>query len=136
MSFLLACLGMEIALSLVFVGALLAASAYLLSGAFRSVAKDYAHYHWRLLMGSLLVLLIAFWSLPLVVIKDTFSSALAIVRDVHADSLRPAEYRPSSSYFEYFHSSLVRFALFTFIASAIFAWVGHCLTLIFLRRRR
>jgi hypothetical protein len=126
---------MEIILSLVFVGALLGLCAYVLSAAFRITAKDYAHYDWRVLVGSLVVLIIAFWSLPLVVIKDTFSPAFAIVRDLHLDSLRPAPYRPNAGYFDYFYQLLARFALFTFIASAIFAWVAHCLILMFRRRR-
>jgi hypothetical protein len=126
---------MEIIVSLVFIAVLLGLSAYLLSAAFRTAAKDYAHYDWRVLMGSLVVLLIAFWSLPLVVIKDTFSPAFVIVLDLHLDSLRPAAYRPGAGYFDYFYRLLTDFALFTSIASAIFAWVAHCLILIFRRRR-
>jgi len=126
---------MEIILSRVFVGALVGLCTYLVSTAFRVTAKDYAHYDWRVLVGSLVVLPVAFWSLPLVVIKDTYLPAFAIVRDLHLDSLRPAPYRPNAGYFAYFYQLLARFALFTFVASGIFVWVTHCLILMFRRRR-
>jgi hypothetical protein len=80
--------------------------------------------------------LIAFWCLPLVVIKDTFSPAVSIVWSAHATSLRPAQYRPDSSYFDYFRRLLEDFALFSSIASAIFAWLIHCLVVMFRQKRR
>src|SRR5438876_11728595 len=99
---MLGCSRMEISFAIMILGAVAGVAAYLLSAHFRSVAKDYHHYRWWLLVGILLLLLFASWVLPLVVIKDTFSPAMTILRDVRATSLRPPPYRPDPSYFDYF----------------------------------
>ena len=127
---------MEIIVSLGLGVGALAVLVYLLSNDFRATANNYRRYDWRLLIGSLLLLLIACWSLPLILIKDKLSPALRLMFDVHANSLRPAPYRPDSSYFDYFRRLLAQFALFTFITSGILAWLAHCIILLFRQRRR
>jgi hypothetical protein len=122
----LGCARMEISLAIILLGATVGVAAYLLSSHFRAVAKDYHRYRWRLMAAVLLCLLLASWCLPLVVIKDTFSSALGVLRNVHAASLRPVPYRPDSGYFEYFRRLLGGFALYSAIGSAILAWLIHC----------
>ena len=131
----LGCWRMEISLAITFLAAAVGVVAYLLSSHFRAVARDYHRYRWRLLAGVLFLLLLASWCLPLVVIKDTFSSAFVVLRDVHATSLRPPPYRPDSSYFDYFRRLLGGFALYSAIGSAITAWLIHCFVLICRQKR-
>ena len=126
---------MELGFAIMFLGATVGVAAYLLSSHFRAVARDYRHYDWRLWVGILLLLLVVCWSLPLVVIKDTFSSAFVVLRDVHATSLRPPPYRPDSSYFDYFRRLLASFALYSSVGAVIFAWLIHCLIGIFRQKR-
>ena len=127
---------MELSFIFMYLGAILGVVMYLLSTDFRAVVKTFPHYDWRLFIVIFLATLIAFWCLPLVVIKDTFSPAVSIVWNVHATSLRPAPYRPDSSYFDYFRRLLEGFALFSSIASAIFAWLIHCIVVMFRRKRQ
>ena len=127
---------MELSFVFMFFGAVAGLAMYLVAADFRAVAKNVSHYDWRLLTIIFLATLIAFWCLPLVVIKDTFSSAVSILWGVHAMSLRPVAYRPDSSYFDYFRGLLEGFALGSFIASAIFAWLIHCLVVMFRQKRR
>ena len=126
---------MEISLAITFLWATVGVAAYLLSSRFRAVARDYHHYRWGLLAGVLLLSLLAILCLPLVVIKDTFSSAFVVLRDVHATSLRPPPYRPDSSYFDYFRRLLAGFALYSVIGSAIFAWLTHCFVVLCRQKR-
>jgi hypothetical protein len=127
---------MELSFVFMFFGAVAGLAMYLVAADFRAVAKNVSHYDWRLLTVIFLATSVAFWCLPLVVIKDTFSSAVVILRNVHATSLRPAPYRPDSSYFDYFRGLLEGFALFSFIASVIFAWLIQCLVIMFRQKRR
>ena len=129
------CLHMEITQAITFLAAIVGAAAYLLSSHFRAVAKDCHGYHWRVLVFLLLLLVLASWCLPLVVIKDTFSSAFTVVRDVRATSMRPPAYRPDSSYFDYFRRLLGGFALYSVAGSAILAWLIHCFVLIQCQKR-
>ena len=126
---------MELSFAIMFLGATFGVAAYLVSADFRAVVRDYRHYDWRILAGVLFALLLASWCLPLVVIKDTLSSAVVILRNVHATSLRPAPYRPDASYFEYFRGLLESFAVYSSIASLILAWLIHCMIAIFRRKR-
>jgi hypothetical protein len=71
---------MELSFAIMFLGATFGVVAYLVSADFRAVVRDYRHYDWRILAGVLFALLLASWCLPLVVIKDTLSSAVVILR--------------------------------------------------------
>jgi ABC-type phosphate/phosphonate transport system permease subunit len=117
---------MEISLAITFLGATVGVAAYLLSSHFRAVARDYRHYRWRLMAAVLVSLLLVSWCLPLVVIKDTFSSAFVVLLDVLATSFRPPAYRPDSTYFDYFRRLLGGFAFYSAVGSAILAWLIHC----------
>jgi hypothetical protein len=124
-------LHMQLSLGVLILAAMLGISACLFSAAFRAVAKDCRQYNWHLLVRLALAVVVAFWCLPLVVIKDTFSSAIVILWGVYSDYSHPVGARQDSSYFDYFRQLLVRFAIYSVLSSIVLAWWIHCVRITF-----